>query len=200
MPKKKSPLDIPQTQDTWYFLVRKLRTWIAPEEGEPQRPYVALVVNLQTDAIHAHLLGPKPGPQEVQKLLFDAMLRPEKDLEVPAQRPQRIFFEEREWLEDLAPALQQVGVQAKYRSMAQDFDPMIQELEAHLRQGSFEPPGLLAQKGVNVRLLAGLFTAAADFYRAEPWVQLSNSDLLAVRVAPQKEPYYVIVMGQGGIE
>jgi hypothetical protein len=200
MPKKKSPLDIPQTQDTWYFLLRKLRTWIAPEEGEPQRPYAALVVNLRTGAIHAQLLGPKPSPQEVQKLLFDAMLHPEKDLKVPAQRPQRIFFEEREWLEDLAPALQQVGVQARYRSMALDFGPMIRDMEAHLSQGSVEPPGLLAQKGVNLRLMANLFAAAANFYRAEPWVQLSNSDLLAVRVAPQKEPYYVTVMGQGGIE
>lgn len=200
MPKKKSPLDIPQTQDTWYFLARKLRTWIAPQDGEPQRPYGALVVNLQTGAIHAHLLGPRPSPQEMQKLLFDAMLYPGKDLKVPAQRPQRIFFEEREWLEDLAPALQQVGVQARYRSMAQDFDPLIRDMEARLSQGSVEPPGLLAQKGVDLRLLAGLFAAAAGFYRAEPWVQLSNSDVLAVRVASQEKPYYVTVMGQGGIE
>jgi tetratricopeptide (TPR) repeat protein len=200
MPKKKSPLDLPQTQDSWYFLVRKLRLWINPEEGEPQRPYLSLVVNLQTGAIHGQDLGPKPGPGEVQKLLFESMLHPEKGLEIPAQRPQRIFFEEREWLEELGPALQQIGVQAKYRSMRSDFDPLIQELEEHLGQGSAEPPGLLAQKGVNVRLLAGLFVAAADFYRAGPWVQLSNSDLLAVRVEPQKEPYYVTVMGQGGVE
>ncbi len=200
MPKKKSPLDIPQTQDTWYLLVRKLRTWVGAEDGEPQRPYLSLAVNLQTGAIHGQDLGPRPGPKEVQKLLFESMLRPGKGLEVPAQRPQRVFFEDREWLDELAPALQQIGVQAKYRSMKSDFDPLIQEMEAHLHQGNAEPPGLLAQKGVNVRLLAGLFAAAADFYRAEPWVQLSNSDLLAVRVAPHKEPYYVIVMGQGGVE
>lgn len=200
MPKKKSPLEIPQSQDSWYFLVRKLRTWISLEDDEPQRPYLGLVVNLQSGAIHARHLGNKPSPKEVQKLLFNAMLRPEKKLDVPAQRPQRVFFEEREWLRDLAPALQEIGVQAKYRSMAPEFDPLIEDLEAHLRQDSVEPPGLLAQKGVNVRLLAGLFAAAADFYRAEPWVQLSNNDLLAVQVASQKEPYYVIVMGQGGIE
>jgi tetratricopeptide (TPR) repeat protein len=200
MPKKKSPLDVPQNQDSWYFLVRKLRLWIKPDEGEPQRPYISMVVNLQTGMIHGQNLGPKPSPQEVQKLLFETMLHPEKGLEIRAQRPQRIFFEEREWLEALGPVLQQIGVQAKYRSMKSDFDALIQELEEHLGLSSVEPPGLLAQKGVNVRLLAGLFAAAADFYRAEPWVQLSNSDLLAVRVAPQKEPYYVTVMGQGGIE
>jgi tetratricopeptide (TPR) repeat protein len=200
MSKKKTPLDLPQTQDSWYFLARKLRTWINPEDSEPQRPYISLVVNLQTGAIYGQNLGPKPEPQEVQKLLFETMLHPEKGLEIPAQRPQRVFFEERQWLDELAPALQQIGVQAKYRSMKSDFDPLIQELEAHLRQGSVEPPGLLRQKGVNIRLLSSLFAAAADFYRAEPWVQLSNSDLLAVRVSPQKEPYYVTVMGQGGIE
>jgi tetratricopeptide (TPR) repeat protein len=201
MSKKKSPLDLPQTQDSWYFLVRKLRTWVGGAEGaEPQRPYISMVVNLQTGMIHGQNLGPKPGPTEVQKLLFESMLHPGKGLEVPAQRPQRVFFEEREWLDELAPALQQIGVQAKYRSMKSDFDPLIQEMEAHLHQGNAEPPGLLAQKGVNIRLLAGLFAAAADFYRAEPWVQLSNIDLLAVRVAPHKEPYYVIVMGQGGVE
>jgi tetratricopeptide (TPR) repeat protein len=200
MPKKKSPLDLPQTQDSWYFLERKLRAWVNPEDGEPQRPYVSLVVNLGTGAIHGQNLGPKPGLPDIQKLLFDAMLQPEKGLMISAQRPQRIFFEERQWLDELAPALQQIGVQAKYRSMKSDFDPLIQDLEAHLRQGGVEPPGLLGQKGVNIRLLASLFAAAADFYRTEPWVQLSNSDLLAVRVAPQKEPYYVTVMGQGGIE
>jgi tetratricopeptide (TPR) repeat protein len=200
MSKKKSLLDLPQTQDSWYFLVHKLRLWITPDEGEPQRPYISMVVNLQTGMIHGQNLGFKPSPREVQKLLFESMLRPEKVLEIPAQRPLRIFFEEREWLEALAPALQQIGVQAKHRSLKSDFAPLIQEMEEHLRQGSVEPPALLAQKGVNVRLLASLFAAAADFYRAEPWVQLSNSDLLAVRVAPQKEPYYVTVMGQGGVE
>jgi tetratricopeptide (TPR) repeat protein len=200
MAKKKTPLDVPQTQDDWYFLVREMRTWTVSEDEEPQRPYIVMIINLQTGAVHSHKLGPKPSPQEAQKLLFETMLHPEKELKVPAQRPQRIFFEERQWLDELAPALQQIGVQAKYRSMKSDFDPMIRDLEAYLRGGRAEPPGLLAQKGVNIRLLAGLFAAAADFYRAAPWVRLSNDDLLAVRVAPQKEPYYITVMGQGGIE
>jgi hypothetical protein len=54
MPKKKSPLEIPQSQDSWYFLVRKLRAWINLEDDEPQRPYLGLVVNLQR---------PNPAPR-----------------------------------------------------------------------------------------------------------------------------------------
>lgn len=77
----------------------------------------------------------------------------------------------------------------------------MQEMEQSVFGG--EPdmiPGLLNQRGVSPEMVGSLFSAARAFYQVEPWTQLSNSDILAIQVRPQKQPYFVIVMGQGGEE
>jgi hypothetical protein len=49
-------------------------------------------------------------------------------------------------------------------------------------------------------LLQGVFEAAAEFYRAAPWVQLNNNQVIAVRHPNQRDYRYALVMGQGGVE
>ena len=58
-----------------------------------------------------------------------------------------------------------------------------------LRPGAAEPA-----------LVEALFDAAAKYYRAAPWVQLSNMQALAIQIAPDTEPRYAVVMGNGGVE
>jgi hypothetical protein len=73
-------------------------------------------------------------------------------------------------------------------------------LEEHLRGDEEGIPAMLDVPGVTVELLRGVFEAAAEFYRAAPWVQLSNDQVIAVRHPNEREYRYVVVMGQAGME
>lgn len=197
---KKSPLDIEQTGDTWFLVVRQLRIWLGAEDETPVRPYVTLAVNMNTGAIHGTQLGEQPSAKELEKQLFQFMTKPDKNLHITPQRPARLFLEQQDLVKALAPALAGIGVQVKYRSQTGEIDEIIHNLEDHLRGNAPDIPGLLSQRGVSLQMVGSLFAAAAAFYRAAPWVELSNSDLLALKVSSQKEPWFITVMGQGGME
>ena len=128
------------------------------------------------------------------------MTNPKKELKIRASRPERIFFEDRELARALAPTLQGFGIQAKYRHQPEILDDLLEHFNDHMNEGKAPIPGLLSQKGVNPNLVGSLFSAAAAFYRAQPWVELANRDVLAVSVRPQSEPFYITIMGQGGVE
>lgn len=195
----KSPIELPQYSETWCFAIRKLRTWITPEGEDPFRPYIRIAVNLDTEIIHGSEIGEQPGVREAQKTLFSAMLKPQTGLKTEPHRPARIFFEDRELMEALTPALQEIGIETRYRPQNMMND-LVKELEAHLSGEQPEVPGLLTQRKVTPKMVAGLFNGAADFYRAAPWVQLRNEDVLSIRIPSQKKPFFAIVMGQGGVE
>ncbi|MEJ2351818.1 MAG: hypothetical protein P8Y03_18685, partial [Anaerolineales bacterium] len=197
---QKKLLGLPQSTETWYLAVRQLRTWVAPEGEQPERPFLTITVNADTGGIHGFALGEKPAPSQAKQSLFEAMARPPKELDVEPHRPARIFFEDRELYKAIAPALQAAGIETKYRGHSEMIDELVAHLEAGMREGAPEVPGLLSQREVSPKIVSKFFAAAADFYRAAPWVQLSNDDLLAVRVGDQEKPYFVIVMGQGGVE
>ena len=196
---KKTPKDLPQQSETWYFAIRKLRTWIKSEEQEPVRPYLRITFNLDAGIIQDFQLGEKPDALEAQETLFSAMLKPQKELKTQPHRPARINFEDRELMEALTPALQEIGVESRYRPQEM-MNELVKDLEEHLSGGRPDAPGLLSQRKVTSKFVANLFNSAAEFYRAAPWVQLQNEDVLSIRIPSQKKPYFAIVMGQGGVE
>ncbi len=197
----KSILSLPQSTDIWYLGSRQLRVWITPKDKEPHRPYLMIVVNLGTGLMHDLTLTElPPSPSDVEKFLFATMKKPKKELQTKPQRPAQIFFEDNGLQRAVAAALQAAGVQAKYRPQSELLLDLVRNLEDHLRGERPEISGLLSQKGINPKIMGNLFTAAADFYRASPWICLANEDVLSIRVLPQKEPFYAIVMGRGGVE
>jgi tetratricopeptide (TPR) repeat protein len=201
-PPTSTPLDeLPQSIDTWYCAVRQLRTWVLEEDNEPTRPNLLVILNLNSGLIlHTELLDHVPDPEEVLATLTTTMLQPNQELDLLPHRPLRIDFEVRDLQKSMNATLADIGVRAKYGPQTEALNALLEDLEAHLGEGQPEIPGLLSQPKVSRRLLASLFQAAADFYRAAPWIQLSNSDPLAIQVPPQKEPWFVTVMGQGGME
>ena len=192
--------DLPQTQDTWFLAVRKMRTWVKNDDGSIIRPNMTVILNLDIGLIRDVKMVPEPAPQEVLETLFAAMQKTEKTFGFQPERPARVFLEDKNMLEALRPTLEEIGVEARWRTKIQEIDDILAELEENMQEDAPEFPGLLKQQNVKPRLVGGLFASAANFYRAAPWVQLSNDDLLAITIPPQKEPYYVIVMGQGGVE
>lgn len=194
-------LALPQSRETWQFGVRELRTWIVPEGEQPRRPFLIITVNPQPPGlIRSIALEEQTSIEAARQALYAAMARPPEEMNFEPQRPARVLFEDRELHQAIAPALQAIGVVAKYRGSSELIDELVADLEEDMREDVPEVPGLLSQPKVNPKVGRDFFAAAADFYRAAPWVHLSNDDHLAVRVRDQAEPYFVTVMGHGGVE
>lgn len=202
--KAKSLLAVPQTGDTWYCAVRRLRTWVRASEKSEEyyRPFVLISVHLNTgNVLVVELMQDQPTPELLQKRLFRAMTKPERYAGIAAHRPAEIHFEDEALAEALKPLLSEAQVQVLYQPQRQGMDDLLAELQASLGgPDEVEFPGLLKKRGVTPAQVEQLFSAAVAFYHAEPWVQLSNDDVLSVQVQPRKEPFLVIVMGQGGQE
>ncbi|MGD9093825.1 MAG: hypothetical protein PVF74_13335, partial [Anaerolineales bacterium] len=181
--------------------MRKLRTWIIEDDDVPTRPYLILILNIGTGQIlQTDLVDHSPDPEEVLEALLTTMRQPNEDLEFSPHRPLRVDFEDLKLQKSIAPELDMIGVRAKYGPQTDNLNAFVKDLESHLSGGEPEIPGLLSQTKVTRGMVKSLFSAAADFYRAAPWVQLSNDDPLAIQVAPQNDPWFVTVMGQGGVE
>jgi hypothetical protein len=133
-------------------------------------------------------------------VLFGAMQRPMAELGARPERPGCVVFEDQVLAEALAPALAALGIVTEWREAPNFVDALLRTLEAQMGQTAAPPGGLLEQAGVTPEMTAGLFAAAADFYRAAPWRVLSSEMVLAARVLPRRKPAYLIVLGRGGAE
>jgi len=197
----KSPLKLPQRQETWYLAVRELNIWITPPDEESSQPYVALVVNLDQDLIQNFEIFPSPPTSEqVIETLFEAMSSQPPGSSQRPHRPKQIHFEDEILIEALASALEEIEVSAALDPAEEMVDEIIAEMTAHLMAGPADIPGLLSQEDVTPEIIEALFDAAAQYYRAAPWVHLNNMQSLAIQVEPETEPRYVVVMGNGGVE
>jgi tetratricopeptide (TPR) repeat protein len=198
---RKSLLKLPQRQETWYLAVRELQIWITPPGEEPSHPNVALVVNLDQGLIQSFEIYPSPPtPGQVIETLFEAMRSQPPGSSQRPHRPKQIHFEDEILIEAMASALEEINVSAALQPEEEMVDEIVAEMTEHLMGGSPDIPGLLSQKDVTPELIEALFNAAAQYYRAAPWVHLTNMQPLAIQVEPDTEPCYVVVMGNGGVE
>jgi len=184
------------TDETWQVARRKMPAWIAPPGQAPYRPYHILCVSCTGPLIIFHeILKTEPSPEQV----LDALMR---GMQVPAsragppRRPQSIHFEEGVLVEALSPILSALDIRCEQRAIA-ELDGVVRELERHLT-GREPLPGLLEAPGVTAEQVAGLFSAAAFFYREAPWRWLTDAQPLAVCYPPTAKPRYAVVMGHGG--
>ncbi len=61
-------------------------------------------------------------------------------------------------------------------------------------------PGLLKQRGVKLDLVTSIFKNATRIWDLKPWSIFNNEDIISVWVGKQTTPYYVSLMGSGGME
>ena len=198
----KSPLKLPQRQEIWYLTIRELPIWITPPDEDPFRPFGALVVNLDQGIIQGFETFPSslPTADQVVEMLFEAMRKQPSGAHQNPHRPQQIHFEDKVLMDAMASALEEIGVSAIFQPAEEIADEILSEMAAHMMGGPAAIPGLLSQEDVEPALVEALFDAAAQYYRAAPWVQLSNMQALAIQIAPDTEPRYAVVMGNGGVE
>ena len=198
---KRAPEDLSQHDETWHVLSHHMRVWITPEFEEPYRPYVVLIFNLEQDLLQGMELVPhKPSAQEIGDILVKAMQKPPLSTGQKAHRPSRIQIEEAGWVTSLKPELAKLDIGVQQYPRSDKLNAAIADLEQHMRGEAPNIPGLLAVKGVTPQFLESIFSAAANFYRVAPWIHLTDQHLLAVQVPPEKEPRYLHIMGNAGIE
>lgn len=195
-----SPGNLPQRQETWHVVVHRLRTWIAPPDEDPWRPYIVLALSVDTGTLHAaRVVQNNPTAAEIADALFQGMIKPPKGTRQKPHRPTQVQCEDAALAEALAQQLEPIGITVRQHPRPEGLDTLLCELESHMREGP-ELADLLSVEGVTPELVGGLFAAAAEFYRAAPWVQLTEENVLAVSVPPEKEARFVQVMGGGGVE
>lgn len=191
--------DLPQSDEQWQLIIHRMRTWIAPPDEKPQRPYLLLIFNWSTGMIMRNdLVERAPSDDEVRTALFKAVAKPPR-MTGPAHRPRSIGLPDQTWVEALKPALDEIAVQLIEQPLGPELREILDELESTMNDGD-EIPGLLSVKGTTPELIGSLFAAAAEFYRAAPWVTLTNMHVIAVKHPAERDYRYVSVMGNGGVE
>jgi tetratricopeptide (TPR) repeat protein len=195
-------MKLPQEDIVWYCAARRLRAWIEDEkqDGMFYLPWMLIALNQTSGApLAVQLMPERPSPTAIYKTLTAAMRKP-LTREIPKHRPLRIHFEDQDLLEAVAPQLSALGIVAYLQPQLEAMAELVKMMQEDLMQGAPEIPGLLRQPGVKPELVRQLFEAASLFYRTQPWVTLSNVDLLEIRVGRQRRPYAVSVMGNAGQE
>jgi tetratricopeptide (TPR) repeat protein len=220
MPRVPSPralARLPQAFETWQIAIAQLRTWIAPPNEAPRRPFAIFIFNNADGAmLRLDLAEDKPAPNRVRDTLFETMAKPNREAGPPRprsaddpsralrgpRRPSTIVVPEPDQAEAIVSALAtaQIEMDVIEAPPPPEFQDIVRELESHLREGEPEHPGLLSVKGVTPELAGSVFAAAAEFYRAAPWVRLTNLQAIAVRHPAEPDYRYAVVMGNGGVE
>ncbi len=203
MPRSKRSLsELPLLEDTWLIGAARLRTWVKEGDSPPRRPHLILIASGNTGLVcGSNLLPEAPSAAQAAEVLFKAMQHPPRELG-KASRPSRIALADAALLEPLQTLLKDKGLDTEVfaAGFPDEFYDIIRQLEAHLRGDEPEIPAMLDTPKVTVKLLQGVFEAAAEFYRAAPWIRLSNEQVIAVRGPNEQDYHYALVMGQGGVE
>ncbi len=188
--------------ETWFIGIVQLHIWITPADEPPYRPFAIFIVSAEQGIMRGiEMAQTEPKPAEVRDALFKAMRNPPRELGVAPARPQAIALTDSALAEALVKLLADADLEIDvYQAeLPEEFKSIIEDLESHLRGGA-EHPGYLSVPGVTPELVGAFYDAAAEFYRAAPWVQLNNYQVLALRHPAEPGYRYVIVMGQGGVE
>lgn len=196
------PLDqYPQRLETWLCVSRRIRAWITPPDEDPYRPCLTLIFNLDKGLVQAfEMFAATPSPEEILEVIFEAIRTRAPGSNQRPHRPKQIHFENESLIEPLRLALDEIDVSISHHPHDDIADEIIADLETHMYEGKPDAPGLLSGEGVTPELVADLFSAAADFYRAAPWVSLTNMQPLAIKMEGDSEAQTVVVMGNGGME
>ena len=178
MPRSKRSLsELPLLDDTWLIGTSRLRTWVKEGDGPPRRPYLILIASGNTGLVcGSNIVSDAPSAAQVADELFKAMRRLPRELG-KAGRPRRLALADATLLEPLQVLLRDAGLDTEVFAVGfpDEFYEIIRQLEAHLRGNEPEIPAMLDAPKVTVKLLQGVFEAAAEFYRAAPWIRLRIS-------------------------
>lgn len=187
-----------QVDEDWEGTVCLARTWVAPKNEAPYRPWLVLVVNQNGRVMGSKLFEKSPAIDPVWEAMTRAMHRPILGAG-RARRPAVIYLDQEKWVQALAPRFEAIGVRCVFRQSLSKLAGALASLGPWLNRGHESLlPGLITLPGMTVPLLEHLYSAAADFYKAAPWRVLNDLHPIEIRYPPDAPARYAIVMGSGG--
>jgi tetratricopeptide (TPR) repeat protein len=189
--------DVPiEPGEIWQADIRRLAVWVTEYEA-PRRPWGALVTSCTLSLI----LGQKitldePDPEVLLDAVVVAVLSPllgdphlPETIEVSSDRAYQI----------LQPHLEPLGVEFRVVPELEHLDVVYGELEHNLTMPD-QATALIDTPGVTLGHVAGLFDAAAEFYRQQPWRLAPAQRPIRIRCSRfSADTWYVVVMGQAGM-
>jgi tetratricopeptide (TPR) repeat protein len=190
---------VPQSNNNWYVFHSLLRAWIAEENKEPYRPTLFIVMDAASQFIlNFELLEEPPTIEKSLEVIFSTITNPKAE-RAPSHRPKTIKFEDKQLMENISAQLAEIGITTRYAPNRKMSGAIIRDFESHTGEGHIDISGLSAKPGITPQVLHNFYKAAAEFFRAAPWVYLSDNNPLMINISPH-EPYYVNIMGQAGME
>ncbi|HZV04537.1 MAG TPA: hypothetical protein VE999_05560 [Gemmataceae bacterium] len=187
---------LPQQGDVWMADCRQLPMYIEGEHGQPERPWIILVVSFGQQLILAQqVTEQKPSPKELWDTLAQAMQKP---LMGDKQRPVELQIRAHLGWEELHPALQELGIESVTKEELEPIASIVEHLAESI--GGEQPSSLMDIPGVSVDQVGRFYDAAAEFYKQAPWSRLRYEN--AVRIdCPEIEggPWFAVLMGQSGL-
>ena len=147
------------------------------------------------------LVRPSPEPEDMAELLAEAVLRARERL---GELPEKIEVRHEPVVQHLVERLAARGIAVevgvgKLAELDEAAASFIESLVGERPLAFYSRPDTWAGWGLPEEQVERIFDAAAVFYRAAPWEELANVDLLDV-VSPSGREWTVCVLGAGGEE
>ncbi len=196
---------LPKTNDKWYYARRRLPVWVSDddEDGEVtySLPWLTIVMDIKSRMLlNLDMSSLQPHADDIIDNLLEVMKKPMIP-ELNPIRPSEIHFEQKDIAEAVRPVLQGYGISAFHRPSQGYVNHIVSELrEKFESEGDVPLEGLLQMPGVSPSLAGHFYEAAAEFFLAEPWIWLSNYDVLKIQVGPKGPARFAVVMGLAGMD
>lgn len=123
---------------------------------------------------------------------------------MPPHRPEKISLADPELATALQPLMQRLGIQVLNQPdpswLTDNFQKLVDQKTEKLNEFRPQIASLLSIPGITVELVEKLFTAAEEFYLQHPWEFLADDQPLKLTLKPPGQDYYVMVLGNAGLE
>lgn len=179
----------------WQGGLFRMPAWVTGEGKKPFRPLMALWANPNEPRISQPQFVQDDDPHEVA---MEALVKFGHEAGRKAHRPFAIEVTGSDLAAFLEQRLQGSGVRIDCVPELPGMRHVLDDLSEHMDKRK-EPPGALSGKGVGIEQVRAYAEAAAKFYQARLWDELSDDDLLEItQPAPPPGMRYVSVLGHGG--
>jgi len=183
--------------DVWQGGLFAMPAWIEGPDGKLYRPHTAVWVSVEFQQVSKPRMV-EPDEDHPQVAL-ESLLSLAFEDEVRA-RPSVIEVNNEELAGYLDEQLKGAGVRIECVGTMDDLQQQINDMTENVTSAP-QPPSALDAKGVTVDRMRSFAEAAVAFYRARPWTELADDDLIAIEhPKPPAGLGYCIVLGAGGQE
>lgn len=180
----------------WQGAVRKMPMWIGPPGAHPYRPWGAIWISTKGRPLHMKLGGPEMDDAgALAWAAFEELAAQETGGELPGT----VELDDSALADALRPRLEALGIRVAVVRELSWVDEAVSVY--HQEAGGSPLPGIFDAPDVFEGEARAFWDAAAKFYRAQPWRELTDEDVFRVSGALMPGRYdWGVVLGAAGQE